>query len=143
MLKLPDRDANGLVLMLLLLLLAGCSGGSSGIASAPVVAATPDPTQSPGSSGGSVVIAIPTSAPLVCLPAAVTVPVAQTVIVSCTSSGYAGSFTFNLSDPTVASVELATGTLNFFYITGLKAGTTNLSLQFSATGSGSVAIAVR
>jgi hypothetical protein len=89
-----------------------------------------------------VVIVLPTAAPLICSPTPVVVPVAQTTIISCTSQGYFGPFTWSLSDPSVASVELATGTLNFFYINGLKPGTTTLSLQFSIGGTGSVSITV-
>lgn len=136
-------------------IIPGCSsGGASYVpvrAAEPAASATPtappsavpnpNPTQTP-SSGGLVVIAIPTPAPLVCSPAPVTVPVDQTVIINCNSQGYDGPYTWSLSDPTVASVQLATGTLNFFYINGLKTGTTTLSFQFSITGSGSVSITV-
>ncbi len=142
-------------------LIPGCSGGVSylpvrpiavvtpsvgsslapNVIGSPPATAAPTPTQSPAS-GGVVVIVLPTAAPLICAPTPVIVPVAQTTIISCASQGYFGPFTWSLSDPTVASVELATGTLNFFYINGLKSGTTTLSLQFSISGSGSVSITV-
>jgi hypothetical protein len=97
--------------------------------------------QSP-SAGGIAVITIPTPAPLVCSPASVTVPVSQTAVINCTSQTYFGPFTWSLSDPSVASVQLATGTYTFFYINGVATGTTTLSLQFPDNGGGSVAITV-
>ena len=133
-------------------LLDACEGGSTMLPTAnpsPSPSASPSalPTASPtavpsGGSGGQVVVAIPTPAPALCTPAPVSVPVGQTVVIDCTSQGYNGPFTVTLTDPTVASVQVANGTFTFFYVNGLKVGTTTLSLQFPAGGTGSVSISV-
>jgi Pilus formation protein N terminal region len=141
-------------LLLAFTLLNACTGGST-MAPVPAPIPTPSPSASPtgsptagptaapsGGSGGQVIVAIPTPAPALCTPASVSVAVGQTVIIDCTSQGYNGPFTVTLGDPAVASAQVANGTFTFFYINGLKVGTTTLSLQFPAGGTGSVPITV-
>jgi hypothetical protein len=76
---------------------------------------------------------VPTNAPVICSPSPVVVAVAQRTVVNCTEQGFEGPIVFTLSDPTVASVQSASGTYTFFYVSGLKKGTTTLSL---GTGNG-------
>jgi len=88
------------------------------------------PTATPSAAaGGAAVISIPTAAPIACNPTADIVGVDQTNIVACTEPGYAGPFTIAVADPTIASVQLANDlTYTYFSITGLRAGTTTLTL---------------
>jgi hypothetical protein len=88
------------------------------------------PTAPPsGAAGGTAVISIPTAAPITCSPPSDIVGVNQTNIVACSEPGYAGPFTINVADPMIASVQLANGlTFTYFSITGLRAGTTTLTL---------------
>jgi hypothetical protein len=147
------RTANaGGASLLGIALLAGCVGGSVALPSAgPTAAPTASPSASPSAgptasagpgSGGEVVVGIPAPAPVVCTPAAVSVPVGQRAVLNCSSQGYFGPFTLTLDNPAVASVQPVTGTNTFFYVYGLQAGTATLSFAFSGGGTGSVGITV-
>jgi hypothetical protein len=135
--------------VLLTAMLAACGGGYSTVriepspSPSPTTAPSASPTASPGAgSGGEIVVGVPTPAPVLCTPVAVSVPVGQRAVLDCTSPGYNGPFTLTLSDPAVASVQVVAGTYTFFYVNGLKAGMTELSFTFSGGGSGSVQITV-
>ncbi len=87
---------------------------------------TPEPS---AAAGGAAVISVPTAAPIACSPSSDIVGVEQTNIVACTEPGYAGPFAIDVADPTIASVQLANDlTYTYFSITGLRAGTTTLTL---------------
>ena len=106
---------------------------------------SPTATASPSgmaTTGGLVIIGIPAAAPVLCSPSPVTVPVGQRALIDCTAQGYGGPLTWTLSDAAVASVQLATGTYTFFYVSGIQTGTTTLSLRYQTGGAGSVAITV-
>jgi hypothetical protein len=120
--------------------LAACGAGS--VSDVPVAGATPG-ALAPAAAGGATAIFVPAPAPIVCTPAPVVVGVNGTVVIVCTAPGYAGPFTLSVADPTVASVQQSNA-LNFTYfnVTGLRAGTTTLSLQSQPGGTGSVAITV-
>ncbi len=128
-------------LLLLGLALVGCQASAPNITRADPMP-IPSPTSSAATGGGTIVIGVPTPAPVLCSPAPVTVAVNQRTVVDCTAQNYSGPFTPTVSDPTIASVQLATGTFTFFYVLGLKAGTTTLSLAYPPSGTGSVAITV-
>lgn len=83
-----------------------------------------------GSASGTIVIDIPSPSPIVCSPAAVTVPVGQVAIADCTAAGWGGGFTATVADPSIATATLATGTNTYYYIRGLAAGSTTLDLQY-------------
>lgn len=94
-------------------------------------------------SGGVAVFVVPTPAPIVCSPTSDIVGVNQTNIIDCTAQGFGGAFAISVADPTIASVQLAdSATFTFFSVTGLRAGTTTLSLRSQPGGTGSVAITV-
>jgi hypothetical protein len=58
-------------------------------------------------------------------------------MLECTAQGYVGSFTWILTDPTIATVEQFNNeTYTFFNVTGLKAGTTTLALVSQPGGNG-------
>jgi hypothetical protein len=63
-------------------------------------------------------------------------------VVQCSSQGYVGPFTLTVADPAIAAVQPANGTFTYFYVTGLAAGSTTLTLNFSSGGTGSVTIDV-
>jgi hypothetical protein len=79
---------------------------------------------------------------VLCTPAPLSVPVGQRAVLNCTSQGYNGPFTLTLSDPTIATVQVVSGTYTFFYVNGLVAGTTTLTFGFTGGGTGSVTITV-
>jgi hypothetical protein len=107
----------------------------------PGPAASAGPSSPPG--GGTIVIVVPTPAPVLCVPAAVTIAVGQDAIVACTAQGYVGKFTSTVANPAVASAAVAAGTTTLFYVTGLAAGTTTLSLIYAPPqGAGTLAITV-
>jgi hypothetical protein len=96
-----------------------------------------------GSAGGAATIVVPTPAPIVCSPSSDAVGVNQTNFIDCTEPLYGGAFTFSVADPTIATVRQANDlTTTFFSVTGLRAGTTTLSLQSQAGGTGSLTITV-
>jgi hypothetical protein len=136
---------NGQALMCSLLLAMSSISVACTPCCAPIASAKPSesPTPSPAStSGGTVVILVPSPAPITCAPATISVPVAQTIVLNCTEQNYSGAFTWTLSNANIASVQLATGTFTYFYITGLKAGTVTLSLLSSIGGTGTVSVTV-
>jgi hypothetical protein len=103
---------------------------------------TPMPTATPAE-GGTIVIVVPTPAPVLCTPSQVVVAVGKTVLMNCAAAGYIGAFTWTVADPTIASVQLYNSeTQVYFNVTGLKAGSTTLSLQSQPGGTGSVTIDV-
>ncbi len=79
---------------------------------------------------------------MICVPASVTVPVAQEVVIDCASQGFIGAITATVANPSVASVELAAGTETFFYVEGLQAGTTTASFLTQSGGAGQITITV-
>jgi hypothetical protein len=102
---------------------------------------TPVPTASPAS--GTAVIVVPTPAAVVCSPSPVAVDVGQTALLDCTAQEYAGPFAIVVADPTIALVQQSnSSTFTYFNVTGLKVGTTMLSLQSLPGGTGSVTITV-
>jgi hypothetical protein len=120
--------------------LAACGAGS--VSGVPVAGATPGALL-PATAGGATAILVPAPAPIDCTPAPVVVGVNGTVVIVCTAPGYAGPFTFAVADPSVALVQQSNAlTLTYFDVTGLRAGTTTLSLQSQPGGTGSVAITV-
>jgi hypothetical protein len=70
------------------------------------------------------------------------VPVNQSAGVDCVAAHYGGPYTFTLSDPSIASVTQASGSFTHYFVTGLRAGTTTLTLHYGSSGVGSVAINV-
>jgi hypothetical protein len=112
------------------------SGGSARTIAPPTPAPTPTPA-------GGIIIVVPTPAPVVCTPAPVSVAVGQQVVVTCTAAGYVGPFTWMVADPTIATVQQFNGeTFTVFTATGLKAGSTTLSLESAPGGTGSDTIVV-
>lgn len=111
-----------------------------------VSAPSQSPTPSPSPNvGGLVDIAIPTPAPVICSPAPATVAVGSRIAIDCTSQGYGGLFDWTVSDPTVADIQLASESYDFFYVTGLETGATTLSVQVpgaGTSGTGTVLITV-
>lgn len=106
------------------------------------IGATPTPAPS-AAAGGSSVIDVPAAAPITCSPPSDIVGVNQTNIVACTEPGYAGPFTIDVADPTIASVQLANDlTFTYFSVTGLRAGTTTLTLQSQSGITASLTITV-
>lgn len=90
---------------------------------------TPTPTAS-AASGGTATITVPTPAPIACQPTTVATAVGATVVLDCTEPAYGGAFAIAITDPTIASVAQSDDvTYTFFNVTGLRAGTTTLSLQ--------------
>ena len=96
----------------------------------------------PPSQNGNVVIVVPTSAPVLCAPTSVTIGIGQRTVISCAAAGYDGPFTWTIANPSIAAVQLADGTLSLFYVTGLQAGTTTLSIQYQSSAVGRVVITV-
>ncbi len=140
------RGARGFAFASLLplgLALVGCQVCAPNFTRArPAPAPIPSPTSSAATGGGTIVIGVPTPSPVLCSPAPVTVAVNQRTVVDCTAQNYSGPFTSAVGDPTIASVQLTGGTFTFFYVSGLKAGTTTLSLAYPPSGTGSVDITV-
>ncbi len=129
------------LLALGLALVAGCGDCTPNFSRADRTP-TPSPTPSAATGGGTIVIGVPTPAAVLCSPTPVTVAVNQRTVVDCSAQGYDGPFTLTVGDPTIASVQVATGTFTFFYVSGLKAGTTTLSLADPPSGTGSVQIMI-
>jgi hypothetical protein len=123
--------------------LTQCSG-SGGAAEAPTRSPVPSPTPTAtGAASGGIIIIVPTPSPVLCSPAPVLVSVGQKVAFDCTAQGYTGPFTWMVADPTIASVQQFNNeTFTVFTVTGLKAGTTALSLQSAPAGTGSETIVV-
>jgi hypothetical protein len=123
--------------------LVGCGGSGSGSSGGgALVLPTPSAVPSGGNSGGVVTIAIPAAEPIICSPASVTFTVAQRTVITCASAGFSGPLQFWVADPAIASVVLAAGTYTLFYVSGLQAGATMLSLQTPTGGAGQLAITV-
>jgi len=126
--------------LIALAVLGGCAGGGAGTPGAP-----PPPTATPtggGGSGGIVIIPVPTPAPVICSPSPVAVSVNQSVAVNCAAAHYGGPYTFTVANPTIASVTQANGSFTNYFVTGLRSGTTTLTLHYGSSGVGSVAIDV-
>jgi len=128
--------------LLALAVLGGCAGGGGTPGAPPPPTATPSATPT-GSSGGVVIIPVPTPAPVICSPSPVDVSVNQTVGVDCAAAGYGGPYTFIVADPTIASVTKANGVFTHYFVTGLKLGTTTLTVHYGQGGGGSVVINVQ
>jgi hypothetical protein len=104
---------------------------------------TPTATPTAGTAGGSTVISVPTPAPIICSPTSDITGVGQTNYIECTAQGYVGAFAVALSDPTIASVaQTSSLTYGFLSVTGLRVGTTTLTLQSKPGGTGTVQITV-
>jgi hypothetical protein len=94
-------------------------------------------------SSGETVIVVPTPAPIVCNSSSVVVGINQTNVIDCSEQGYGGAFSISVADPTIASAQQSNDlTLTYFNVTGLRAGTTTLSLLSKPGGTGSIAITV-
>lgn len=103
--------------------------------------ATPAPSPSASqSAGGTTVIAIPSPAPVVCVPASVSIAVAQSIAIACSAQQYIGTITGTVANPAIAALQQSTA--QTLTVTGLAAGTTTLSLRTQPGGTGSVAITV-
>jgi hypothetical protein len=132
------------------MLVASCSSSSggnstpSGPTPSPVTPSpSPSATQSSANAGGTITIVVPTPAPIVCSPSPVAVSVGVTVQLNCSAQSYVGPFTWTVADPTVASVTLFNNeNFGIWNVTGLKAGTTTISLQSQVGGVGSDSIVV-
>jgi hypothetical protein len=116
--------------------------GVSSAVPSPTPAPTPTATSAP-TAGGGFSITFPTPAPVVCSPAAVDVTAGQSTTIDCTAQQYSGSIAATMANPTIASVtQVNQQSLTLFNVTGLRAGTTALSLQTEADGMGSVSVTV-
>jgi hypothetical protein len=104
------------------------------------------PAPAPASSAtavGATLISVPSPAPIGCSPSSDTVGVNQTNIIICTEQDYSGPFALTVADPTIASVQQAdSASFTFFSVTGLRLGTTTLSLRSQAGVTGSLPITV-
>jgi hypothetical protein len=132
----------GLAVLALAAFAAGCSMGGPGSPPPP-----PTPTAKPSpNAGGLVNVPVPTPAPILCSPSPVTIVVNQRIALACAAAKYIGPMTAIVADPTIASATLAsTSPLSsplYFWVTGLKSGTTTLTLTYGAKGNGSVTIDV-
>jgi hypothetical protein len=92
--------------------------------------------------GGGIVIIIPAAQPVICTPSPASVGVAQRIVISCTSQGYAGPIGFSVANPAIASVQLAAGTYTLFYVSGIQSGSTIATFQTQSGGSGQLTINV-
>jgi len=119
----------------------GCSGGSG--TSSPIVSPTATPPGAGGGLGGVVLIPVPTPAPVICSPSPVAVAVNQNTGVDCAAAHYGGPYTFTVADPTIASVAQTSGSFTHYFVSGLRSGTTTLTVHYGSSGVGSVAINVQ
>lgn len=123
--------------------MVACGGAAqSPVPSSP--APTSTSTATPASTGAlGIVIPVPTDAPVLCVPSPVNVTVGQTVRITCAAAYYIASFTLQVADPAIASVQQYNPeNPTLFNVAGLAAGTTTLTLSYPPTGSGSVTIVV-
>jgi hypothetical protein len=82
--------------------------------------------------GGVVVLPVPPSAPEECSPSDITVAVGQSAVAVCRSANYGGPIAATLTNPAIALVRTSGGAMlpRYFYVTGLKAGTTTVLVSY-------------
>jgi hypothetical protein len=82
--------------------------------------------------GGVVVLPVPPAAPEECSPSDITVGVGQSAVAVCRSANYGGPIAATVTNPAIALVRTSGGALlpRYFYVTGLKAGTTTVLVSY-------------
>jgi hypothetical protein len=85
-----------------------------------------------GELGGVVVLRVPPSAPEECSPSGITLAVGQSAVALCRSANYGGPISASATDPAIALVRTSEGARlpRYFYVTGLKPGTTTISVSY-------------
>jgi hypothetical protein len=137
---------------------ASCNGGDSvltptGVRPSPTASvASLAPTSSPTATepsptstaaNGNATIVVPTFAPVTCTPQTVSVVVGGTSIVDCSAADYGGLFSSVVTDPTIASVSMASpSSADFYAIAGLSAGSTTITFSTKSGQSFTVSVSV-
>jgi hypothetical protein len=85
-----------------------------------------------GQVGGVVVLHVPPSAPEECSPSYITVSVGQSAVAECRSANYGGPIAATVTNPAIALVRTSGGAMlpRYFYVTGLRAGTTTVLVSY-------------